>query len=118
MKFIKLNAYEAVELKQKFDFVLILGLLHHLDDIGVNNVLETAARHMHNDSILITVDPTIYNETTLIAKYLISKDRGKAIRNQSEIRELARNYFNQISHEERSDLYRFPWSHVIMKMKK
>ncbi len=38
IEFLLLNAYEKVELNQTFDFKLISGLLHQLDDSGVENV--------------------------------------------------------------------------------
>jgi ubiquinone/menaquinone biosynthesis C-methylase UbiE len=38
INFLLLNAYEYLELEKKFDYILVFGLLHHLDDIGVKNV--------------------------------------------------------------------------------
>jgi 2-polyprenyl-3-methyl-5-hydroxy-6-metoxy-1,4-benzoquinol methylase len=61
IKFLLLNAYEKVELNQTFDFIIISGLLHHLDDSVDENVFNVAKKHMNLESILIKVDPTIYN---------------------------------------------------------
>ena len=61
IKFLLLNAYEKVELNKTFDFIFISGLLHHLDDSVVENIFNVAKKHMNLESILITVDPTIYN---------------------------------------------------------
>ncbi len=117
IKFLLLNAYEKVELNQTFDFILISGLLHHLDDRGVENVFNVAKRHMNLESILISVDPTIYHGTSQFGKFLIGKDRGKAIRTKIQLNHLASGYFNNIEFEERNDFYRFPWSHLIMHAK-
>jgi hypothetical protein len=80
-------------------------------------VFNLAKKHKNLESILITVDPTIYQGTSQIGKFLIGKDRGKAIRTKGQLNNLATSYFNNIEFEERNDFYRFPWSHIIMHAK-
>ena len=96
-------------------YILVLGLLHHLTDAEVENVFETAQKHMDRNSVLITIDPIVHEKTSLAARYLISKDRGKAIRSTEQIFELATLRFSKIEFDLRNDLNNFPWSHVIMK---
>jgi cyclopropane fatty-acyl-phospholipid synthase-like methyltransferase len=114
-EFKTLKADVEVNFQKKFDCILVLGLLHHLTDDEVESVFETAQKHMDRNSVLITIDPIVHEKTSLAARYLISKDRGKAIRSTEQIFELATLRFSKIEFDLRNDLNNFPWSHVIMK---
>ena len=100
------------------DVVLAKGLLHHLEDEEVINLLRSASEVMGENSRLVTMDPCFRQGQSAIAKWIISHDRGQNVRTLEGYRELADRVFNSVECEYRTDLLRIPYSHCIMTCKK
>lgn len=64
---------------------LALGVLHHLDDSQVRNLLTNLRDLIQPNSTIFTVDPTILQDSSRIAKWFATNDRGKFIRTPSEL---------------------------------
>jgi len=80
-----------------FDAVIAHGLLHHLDDGGVDRLMEVAAAAIHPEGRVLTSDPTHIDESSGLAKFLIRHDRGREIRTPEEYVELGRRRFAEVS---------------------
>jgi SAM-dependent methyltransferase len=65
----------------KFDFVLLLGVIHHLDNNKVKKNLITIKKVLKKNGKLLILDNVLTQNQNSIAKYLIKKDKGKNIRN-------------------------------------
>jgi len=101
-----------------FDFVLAIGILHHLGDAEAAQLFRTAHRCLRTGGQLITLDNVYVNGQSPMARYLISKDRGRHVREPAQYTDRARPVFSQVDGFIRHDLLRVPYSHFIMKCQK
>jgi SAM-dependent methyltransferase len=104
-----------IEGEGRFDIVLAQGVLHHLNDDDAKALLRLAQGALKPGGRLITLDGCYTNGQPWIAKYLLSKDRGKHVRPPEEYVKLACGYFSNIGTSIREDLLRFPYTLVIME---
>jgi 2-polyprenyl-3-methyl-5-hydroxy-6-metoxy-1,4-benzoquinol methylase len=80
-----------------FDAVIANGLLHHLDDEGVDRLMEAAAAAIHPEGRVLTSDPTRLGGSSRLATWLIRHDRGRDIRRPEGYAELGRRRFAKVS---------------------
>ena len=80
----------------KFDYVLLFGILHHLDDKKIKNLIKLIKKILKKGGNIITEDPVFVKNQNLIAKYLIANDRGNNVRNKNEYLKIIRKYFKKI----------------------
>lgn len=81
---------------QPFDLVLATGLLHHLEDDEVRDLMETLALHLKPGGRIITVDGCFTKGQNPIAKLIIQQDRGKSVRSPEGYRALAAERFRNV----------------------
>jgi SAM-dependent methyltransferase len=81
----------------RFDAVIANGLLHHLDDEGVDRLMEAAAAAIHPEGRVLTSDPTHLDGSSRLARWLIRHDRGRDIRRPEGYAELGRRQFAKVS---------------------
>ena len=98
----------------KFDTILAIGVLHHLDDEQVQALFRAAGSMLAAGGRIATIDPVFVFSQSQIARWIISKDRGRYVRLGDEYRLLATPYFDTIESYRRDDLYRIPYSHSIL----
>ncbi len=98
----------------RFDFVLALGLLHHLNDAEATRVCATAFAHLKRGGVFITFDGVYVPDQSPIARYLISRDRGQAVRTAAGYLALTEPHFGDVKHQVRTDLLRIPYTHFLM----
>jgi hypothetical protein len=63
----------------KFDFVLLLGIIHHLHNNKVKKTLITIKKVLKRNGKLLILDNVLTQNQNPVAKYLIKKDKGKNI---------------------------------------
>ncbi len=89
---------EAIKLP-KFDVVIMIGVLHHLDDIEAINLLSLLHQTIKPGGRLVTLDASYSEGQNPISKYLISKDRGKNVRDEAGYSKLIqREFSSRVSH--------------------
>jgi SAM-dependent methyltransferase len=98
----------------RFDRVLAMGVLHHVDDATARDLLGLAARVLTDDGILATIDPTFSDRQNRIARMIVARDRGQHVRRVGAYEALARTSFDDIRVGEHHNLLRFPYSHGAM----
>jgi SAM-dependent methyltransferase len=98
-----------------FDCLLMLGLLHHLDDDAALTLFRTAGSTLAPGGRIIAVDPTVSAETHPVGRYLASRDRGRNVRSPEGYEALARRAFDDVKLHLRHDLLRVPYSHAILE---
>lgn len=109
------NASDLKDLgDSKFDIVLVNGLLHHLDDAEVIELLRYAKRALVEGGRLSTFDPCLVDNQNWLARFLIDRDRGKNVRTINEYLDLVSSTFNEITYSVRHDLLRVPYTHIII----
>lgn len=98
----------------KFDVVLAIGVLHHLDDDVANNFLALAHAALSEGGRMVTIDPCFAPQQNPIARYLIRQDRGQNVRNAEGYQELARQTFPKVQGTLRHRRW-IPYAHWIME---
>ena len=100
----------------KFDYVLLFGILHHLGDNEIKNLMKLIKKVLKRGGNIITEDPVLIKNQNPIAKYLIVNDRGNNVRKKNEYLKIIRKYFKKIN----SKIYHqkfIPYTWFVMQCK-
>ncbi|MGI8513367.1 MAG: class I SAM-dependent methyltransferase, partial [Solirubrobacteraceae bacterium] len=62
-----------------------------------------------------TLDPTFVPGQARAARWLLSRDRGQAVRDPAGYQALASSHFAQVTATVRHDLARVPYTHAILE---
>lgn len=106
---------DAVADNGSFDIVMANGVLHHLDDSDAIELFELARVMMKPSGRLVTIDGCYVKGQSLIARYLLSIDRGKHVRTGEEYVRLASSVFPHVAVNTYTDMLRIPYTHIIME---
>ncbi len=99
----------------KFDLILALGLIHHLDDHESSKLFDFAAKAASSTGRLLTLDGCYTQDQSKVAKYFLKHDRGQNVRTESEYKELAQKHFNTVNTTVSHDMLRIPYTLMIME---
>jgi SAM-dependent methyltransferase len=81
---------------EPFDIGILIGVLHHLDDIEATNLLALLRSALKPGARLVTEDPVLIENQNAIARKLIKWDRGRNVRTAREYGGLAAAHFGTI----------------------
>lgn len=107
------NESEIAELPE-FDVVLAIGLLHHLDDAEVVELLKLGEMVLKRGGRILTVDPCFTVDQNLIARFLVSHDRGQNVRTKDGYEFLAQQVFKSPEVKVRHQSW-IPYTHCYME---
>ena len=93
--FCKEFALDDLESLPRFDIALAIGVLHHLNDITVSILLDLVDRALKPGGRFVTLDPCFEVGQNLIARLLISWDRGQNVRTREGYSKLVSSVFPQ-----------------------
>lgn len=65
---------------KNFNLIMAMGLMHHLKNNEVINLIEMACKMLLKGGRLITMDQCLYDDMNFIEKFIAKNDRGKYIR--------------------------------------
>ncbi|MCW5621982.1 MAG: class I SAM-dependent methyltransferase [Burkholderiales bacterium] len=99
--------------ERPFDLVLAVGLLHHLDDDEVRQLLRLCRAALARHGRLVTLDPCFDHSQSAIARWIVAHDRGQNVRTLDAYRQLALEVFPDTRASLRNDLLRIPYTHAI-----
>lgn len=102
------------EERGSFDLALATGVLHHLDDQRACSLLRLAHLALRPGGRLITYDGCFVKGQPRLARWVVSKDRGRYVRSPEKYLELVRPFFAQVTATVRHDLLRIPYTHLIL----
>ncbi|NLI82617.1 MAG: class I SAM-dependent methyltransferase [Deltaproteobacteria bacterium] len=97
-----------------FDIVLASGLLHHLDDDAARDVFRLAKRALRPGGRFVSIDPVFAENQNPLARMLISRDRGRNVRDAQGYLALARREFDLVEGVVRHRSW-VPYTHWIME---
>ena len=98
------------------DVVLALGVIHHLDDAQVEELVTTAHELLRPGGRLVTMDTAYDDGQSRMSRYLVSKDRGQNVRTAAQYQHLAAARFgSEVTVDVRHDLLRIPFALVILE---
>ena len=100
----------------KFDIVIAIGVLHHLNDDEARSLFVLASDALDPDGRVVTIDPCFAPDQNPIARFLISQDRGQNVRSAEEYRALPHSKFGRIDGQVRHRNW-IPYTHWVMECK-
>ena len=104
---------DLVELP-KFDVVLGIGVLHHMDDATAAHVLALMCQGLKPGGRVVTMDPCFSPGQGKIAKFLVSQDRGQHVRTEDGYENLAHDVFAKVSTQVRHQAW-IPYTRCFME---
>jgi len=107
---------QQVDSLPKFDIVMALGVLHHLNDAEACGLFELAKRALRPDGRVVTIDPCFAERQNPIARFLISQDRGQNVRTAEAYRALPKPNFSGTQGQVRHRSW-IPYTHWVMECK-
>lgn len=99
----------------EFDCLLMLGLLHHLDDAEAETLFRAVGPALAPHGKVVTADPTVSPDTHAVGRFLAGRDRGRNVRAPEAYEALARGAFVEVTLHVHHDLLRVPYSHAILE---
>ena len=81
---------------EKFDLVMGIGVLHHLDDATAHQFMTIAKGALKEGGRVFTLDPCYAAGQNPIARFLISKDRGQHVRAAEGYQAIAQGLFARV----------------------
>jgi len=108
----------ALRVFDDFDIVTANSVLHHLADDEAIAMFELAKKALRPSGRLITLDPCFVENQSRIARFLLSRDRGRYIRTDVRYRALASKVFTHVSSRVLRDLLRVPYANIVMECTK
>lgn len=97
-----------------YDIVVALGVVHHLDDASARRMFAIAYDALAPCGRLVTYDQVYITRQNAIARWLISHDRGQAVRTADLYRQLANGPFTHVSDAVLHDTLRVPYTIFVM----
>jgi SAM-dependent methyltransferase len=97
------------------DVVVLMGVIHHLDDDETVHLLRTIKRAMKPDGRLVTQDGCYREGQPEIARRLLDMDRGRFIRDEQGYLALFSQVFPAVSATFRDDFFRVPYTTIVME---
>ena len=101
----------------KFDYVILFGILHHLQNDDAKKIISLCKKVMKKNAILLTEDPIFVKNQNLIARFLINKDRGLCVRKKNEYIALIKKSFEKVN-SKISHQFFIPYTWFTMRCKK
>lgn len=97
------------------DLVLCNGILHHLDDEVALEALTLAKNIMSPTGRFVCIEPTFLVHQSRLSKWITSKDRGRNVRGEQELKNLFHQVFSSFSTNILTGLIRIPYAHIIIE---
>ncbi len=97
-----------------YDIVLANGIVHHLEDAEALRLFDIAYRALRPGGRLLTYDNVYIESQHWFARWLIGRDRGKAVRTREAYEALARSRFTRIESTILYDTLRVPYTILVM----
>lgn len=98
------------------DAVMLLGLLHHLDDQQSRELLDLCALALGENGRVISIDTCLAPDQGRVSRWMSENDRGEHVREPDRFVELARGSFDRVGGEILDDVTRVPGAFWLMRM--
>lgn len=112
-RFFQMAVNDEVSFGEKFDIVLAMGILHHLNDDEARHLFTLAARLIKPGGRILTFDGCYTDNQSAFARFFLGLDRGKYVRDQGAYEALARHSFSEV--RVRYDRLAIPYTIIVME---
>jgi len=99
----------------RFDLIIAMGVLHHMEDRKASIFLEEAIRLLNMNGKLVCLEPLYFEGQSRSARFMVSQDRGKFARNEAGYKGLFPGGIEGIAMERKLGLLRIPYDQVAIK---
>jgi SAM-dependent methyltransferase len=106
---------DAVDGFADFDVILAVGVVHHLNDARAANLFRVAHDALRPGGRLVTLDGVFTSGQSRIKRALLEADRGRHVRSEPAYRALTTGVFSDVKATVVEDLFRIPYSNLIME---
>lgn len=80
----------------QFDGILLMGLLHHLDDAACDHLLQLLSGVLKPDGRIIALDTTVHPKQNFFEHHLAVGDRGEFVRAPGAFEAMAKRWFAEV----------------------
>ena len=106
---------DAIAVEGYFDYVIAIGILHHLNDIDSKKLIQSAAYSLKENGCFISIEPVWTNEQSSIEKFIMKMDRGQNIRNENSYLTLLSDFFLSTESRIYQGIFTIPWTIIVTK---
>lgn len=96
------------------DVAVAIGVLHHLTDAQVTDMLRATRDKLGPGGRLVTVDPVFHPDQRSSARIMMAMDRGRFVRQREHYEALFTAVFPSGTGTVRTDINPFPYTHLIL----
>ena len=100
-------------LQDRFDWILCMGLLHHLDDEQCHALLSQAAAVLNPGGTVVCLEPTFLPGQSWVTQSVMKRDRGRFVRSQAQWEELERAHFRNVKLQKLAGAFRIPYEKTV-----
>ena len=100
----------------KFDHILLLGILHHLNDQEINKLMKLIKKVLKKEGSIITEDPIFVENQNRITKFIIRMDRGNNVRDKKGYINVMEKYFSKVKNKVYHQKF-IPYTWFVMNCK-
>ena len=97
----------------KFDIILFLGGMHHIDDEKLTNILQKIQACLAPNGRLITLDGCFEPQLSWFTKMMLANDQGQFVRTKEDWIDIFTAVFTDYKYSIRKDLLHVPYNHII-----
>ena len=97
-----------------FDLVLMTGVLHHLPNQHVAEVVKGSRELVSPTGRFVAIEPVFSPEQRLSARLIIAADRGRYVRDADGYINLLKSGFANVTGQIVHGLLRIPYSHIVL----
>lgn len=108
----------AVESAGSYDVVMANGILHHLSDPDVVNLLKLSRLALREGGRLVTRDGCRTDVQGPFERWLLNNDRGLYVRSPEQYRALVTTVFDRIEETILTDMMRLPYTLLVLQCTK
>lgn len=113
--FVCKNLNDYVRDAPSYDIILLMGVLHHIDDQMVCELLSMLPQLLRSNGRVITMDGCYTDNLTSFERMLLRNDRGKFVRSLPEWDALFSKCLPGAAFEIRKDLYYLPFNVILFQ---
>jgi SAM-dependent methyltransferase len=103
-----------IEKMPLFDIVLVMGVLHHLNDDEASELLRLAHNSLKPNGRMLTFDPCLEPGQSSVARFMVRHDRGQNVRSCADYAVIVNMVFGVSRIEVRHQAL-IPYTHCLME---
>lgn len=100
----------------KFDLIMAIGLLHHLDDQTVKTLISSVHKLLANGGRFVTIDGCYTEKQSILTKFMLNNDRGKFVRSEPDYIKLVSSTGLSVKSHIYHSLLNIPYTHIVMEL--